>query len=86
MDIAGWLVAAGLAGFALIWTDNFYVNTALIIALLSSGNNGSILSAVSADLFPTHFKYVKKLWRYFGVRTLPNFRCFSHTEAWRFAL
>lgn len=53
---AGWLLFSTVSTIALLWTNNFYLNVALLIAMHTCGNCGSILSAVAADLFPTHFK------------------------------
>lgn len=52
-----WLALSAASTGALYWSNNFPLNVALMIAMMTCGNCGSILSAVAADLFPTHFKY-----------------------------
>lgn len=55
-----WLALSATSTGALYWSNNFPLNVALMIAMMTCGNCGSILSAVAADLFPTHFKYIYK--------------------------
>jgi MFS transporter, VNT family, synaptic vesicle glycoprotein 2 len=48
-----WFVLCGTAAVALIWTTNFTLNIVLIVVFLIVGNCGSIMSAISVDIFPT---------------------------------
>jgi MFS transporter, VNT family, synaptic vesicle glycoprotein 2 len=48
-----WFVLCGAAAIALIWTTNFTLNIVLIVVFLIVGNCGSIMSAISVDIFPT---------------------------------
>lgn len=59
VSIAVWLVIAAVSALAMVWTNQFYLNVAMAILMLTCGNAGNILSAVAADLFPTHFKYIE---------------------------
>lgn len=59
VSIAVWLVIAAVSALAMVWTNQFYMNVAMAILMLTCGNAGNILSAVAADLFPTHFKYIE---------------------------
>lgn len=43
---------------ALVWAENYYLIQTLVVFLVSTGNFGAITFAISADLFPTCYKYV----------------------------
>lgn len=59
--LATWLLIAATATLSIIWGDEFYFNIVLHILMLTCGNCGSIITAVAADLFPTHYKFEKLL-------------------------
>lgn len=46
-----------VSAFALIWTKNYYLNSALIILIISTSACGTNICAVVGDLFPTHLRY-----------------------------
>jgi MFS transporter, VNT family, synaptic vesicle glycoprotein 2 len=48
-----WFVLCGAAAILLVWTTNFTLNIILIVVFLTVGNCGSIMSAISVDIFPT---------------------------------
>lgn len=54
--IASWLFIICGAANSLIFTRNFYAMQALVILMLSCGNCGKIITAISTDLFPTRYK------------------------------
>lgn len=51
-----WLFLSLLATIGNIFGNEFYLNTFLMIVLLTCGNCGSIMLAVASDLFPTNYK------------------------------
>ncbi|KAJ6635070.1 Synaptic vesicle glycoprotein 2B [Pseudolycoriella hygida] len=51
-----WLFISFLATIGNIFGNEFYLNTFLMIVMLSCVNCGNILCAVASDLFPTHYK------------------------------
>lgn len=59
--LAMWLLISATAALCMVWGDEFYFNTVLAILTMTCGNCGSIITAVAADLFPTHYKFEKYL-------------------------
>ncbi|XP_065086083.1 synaptic vesicle glycoprotein 2C [Ochlerotatus camptorhynchus] len=51
-----WYVACGLCGVAALWTSDFYLTLLVIVVFLAVGCCGSVLSAISVDLFPTNYR------------------------------
>lgn len=51
-----WIFINATSTFVATWTKSFYVNMFFLMFLLSGASCGSCISAISADLFPTHFK------------------------------
>ncbi|XP_039435777.1 synaptic vesicle glycoprotein 2C isoform X1 [Culex pipiens pallens] len=51
-----WYVACGLAGIGALWTSDFYLTLLVIVVFLAVGCLGSVLSAISVDLFPTNYR------------------------------
>ncbi|XP_055618259.1 synaptic vesicle glycoprotein 2C isoform X3 [Toxorhynchites rutilus septentrionalis] len=51
-----WYVACGVCGIAALWTSDFYLTLLVIVVFLAVGCLGSVLSAISVDLFPTNYR------------------------------
>ncbi|XP_058825939.1 synaptic vesicle glycoprotein 2C isoform X3 [Topomyia yanbarensis] len=51
-----WNVACGLCGIGALWTSDFYLTLLVIVVFLAVGCCGSVLSAISVDLFPTNYR------------------------------
>ncbi|XP_058444418.1 synaptic vesicle glycoprotein 2C [Malaya genurostris] len=51
-----WYVACGLCGIGALWTSDFYLTLSMIVVFLAVGCCGSVLSAISVDLFPTNYR------------------------------
>lgn len=51
-----WYVACGVAGIGALWTSDFYLTLLVIVVFLAVGCCGSVLSAISVDLFPTNYR------------------------------
>lgn len=51
-----WYVACGVAGIGALWTSDFYLTLLVIVVFLAAGCCGSVLSAISVDLFPTNYR------------------------------
>lgn len=51
-----WYVACGVCGVAALWTSDFYLTLLVIVVFLAVGCCGSVLSAISVDLFPTNYR------------------------------
>lgn len=51
-----WYVACGACGVAALWTSDFYLTLLVIVVFLAVGCCGSVLNAISVDLFPTNYR------------------------------
>ncbi|XP_055524486.1 synaptic vesicle glycoprotein 2C [Wyeomyia smithii] len=51
-----WYVASGVCGIIALWTSDFYLTLLVIVVFLAVGCCGSVLSAISVDLFPTNYR------------------------------
>nr|XP_029711049.1 synaptic vesicle glycoprotein 2A-like isoform X3 [Aedes albopictus] len=51
-----WYVVCGVCGVAALWTSDFYLTLLVIVIFLAVGCCGSVLSAISVDLFPTNYR------------------------------
>ncbi|XP_053698458.1 synaptic vesicle glycoprotein 2C [Sabethes cyaneus] len=51
-----WYVASGVCGIGALWTSDFYLTLLVIVVFLAVGCCGSVLSAISVDLFPTNYR------------------------------
>lgn len=79
--LATWLFVSATATLCIIWGDEFYFNTILAILMMTCGNCGSIITAVSADLFPTHYKFEKLI--SFICTKINIAYCIFVSEVWR---
>lgn len=54
---ATWLILSTISTFAVIWTNNFYLNMVLGFSLQACASVSVIATSLSADLFPTQYRY-----------------------------
>lgn len=61
---ASWLIISMFSGLAIIWTNQFYVNTVLMILHMSTIICCTVLCGVFGDLFPTHLRYFMRVYNF----------------------
>lgn len=54
--LVAWTTLCGLSSLVLVWTTDFTLILIFMVSLLASGCCGSLISAISFDLFPTTIK------------------------------
>ncbi|XP_055585947.1 synaptic vesicle glycoprotein 2B [Uranotaenia lowii] len=51
-----WNVISGISCVLVLWTSNFYLTQLVLVIYMCIGCCGSVLSAISVDLFPTNYR------------------------------